>query len=267
MLKLNVNQEKQLNFEIQIGGVQTEQVQSHLRIDIDGVEYGFPAHVGQESITVDLPPLKTVTARKLKEGEEIKVKLEIVADGHYLTPWQDTFMLSNPLVIEAKIVDDDFKPAPAFKTKLVSKGGTGDQSQGVMLEQVEDDEEDKDEKENMKESISKSLSEDEMTERLVSKLAEKLGGMFDRGKSEVVKEEKPITTNKKEKVVKEEKVKKITKNDVANITEEGVYEYMSRAGTKNPTVQKLLYEQAEVAAGSSKPVEVLRQVVKLLKSK
>lgn len=267
MLKLNVNQEKQLNFEVQIGGVQTEQVQSHLRIDIDGVEYGFPAHVGNESITVDLPPLRSVTARKLKEGEEVKVKLEIVADGHYLTPWQDTFMLSNPLVIEAKIVDDDFKPAPAFKTKLVSKGGTGDQSQGVMLEQVE--EEEKDENQQIKESVSSgSLNEEEMTERLVNKLAEKLGGMFEKGKTtKVVKEEKPITSNKKEIVVKEEKQKRITKDDVANITEEGVYEYMERAGTKNPTVQKLLYEQAEVAAGSSRPVEVLRQVVKLLKSK
>ena len=43
MLKLNVNQEKQLTFEVQIGGVQSDQVSSHLRIEIDDVEYGFPA--------------------------------------------------------------------------------------------------------------------------------------------------------------------------------------------------------------------------------
>ena len=267
MLKLNVNQEKQLNFEIQIGGVQTEQVKSHLRIVMDGVEYGFPAHVGSDSITVDLPPLRSIAARKLKEGEEVDVKLEIVADGNYLTPWSDTFVLSNPLIIEAKIVDDDFKPAPAFKTKLVSKGGSGEQSQGVMIEQVALDEEEemREEAKKLKEAAKENLSEDEMTEKLVNKLAEKLGHMFDKSQSQskqkVVKEEK-----KTEKVQEhKEAPKKITKNQVANITEEGVYEYMSRAGTKNPTVQKLLYEQAEVAAGSSKPVEVLRQVVKLLK--
>lgn len=259
MLKLNVNQEKQLNFEIQIGGVQTEQVQSHLRIEIDGIEYGFPAHVGQESITVDLPSLKSVTARKLKEGDEVSVKLDIIADGQYLTPWSDTFVLSNPLVIEAKIIDNDFKSTPAFKTKLVStKGQVGDQSQGVMVEQVEEEEQPKKENKVVHES-------EDMTEKLVNKLAEKLGSLFERGEAtRVVTESKPV---KKEKVVKEEKKKTITKNDVANITEEGVYEYMERAGTKNSAVQKLLYEQAEIAAGSSKPVDVLRQVVKLLKSK
>lgn len=260
MLKLNVNQEKQLNFEIQIGGVQTEQVSSHLRIKIDDVEYGFPAHVGQESITVDLPALRTVTARKLKEGEEVSVKLDIIADGHYLTPWSDTFTLSNPLVIEAKIVDDDFKSTPAFKTKLVMKGQSGDREQGVVIEQDEVADP----------VINERASEEEMTEKIVNKLAEKLGPLFSKGKTTV----KPVTEEVKEKsekkVVKEEKViapKKITKNDVANITEEGVYEYMARAGTKNEQVQKLIYEQAEQAAGSSRPVDVLRHVVRLLKSK
>jgi len=261
MLKLNVNQEKQLNFEIQIGGVQTDQVSSFLRIEIDQVEYGFPAQVGQESITVDLPALRSVTARKLREGEEVNVKLEIVADGHYLTPWSDTFTLSNPLVIEAKIRDEDFRSAPAFKTKLVTKGSAGEQSQGVVVEQVEDTE---------VTPVAVAETEQEMTERIVNKLAEKIGPML-AGKSRAVTEDKAVRAPKKEKVVKEEKViepqKKVKPIDVKNITEEGVYEYMARAGTKNPKIQQLVYEQAEVAAGSSKPVEVLRQVVKLMKSK
>ena len=259
MLKLNVNEEKQLNFEIQIGGVQTDQVSSFLRIEIDEVEYGFPAHVGQESITVDLPALRTITARKLKEGEEVSVKLEIVADGHYLTPWTDTFTLSNPLVIEAKILDDNFKSTPAFKTKLVQTGKSGDQKQGVVVEAEEETE-----VKTVKEAVSSSASEEEMTEKIVSKLAEKLSPMLFQDKK-VVKEEKAVVQEEEE--IVEEAPKKISKTDVKNITEEGVYQYMERAGTKNQQVQKLIYEQAEQAAGSSKPVEVLRQVVKLLKSK
>ena len=98
MLKLNVNEEKQLTFEVQIGGVQSDQVTSHLRILVDGIEYGFPSDVGKESITVTLPPLRSITARKLKEGEVVDVKLELIADGSYLAPWVDTFTLSNPLV-------------------------------------------------------------------------------------------------------------------------------------------------------------------------
>jgi len=256
MLKLNVNEEKQLNFEIQIGGVQTDQVSSYLRIEIDDVEYGFPANVGQESITVDLPALRNITARKLKEGEEVSVKLEIVADGHYLTPWTDTFTLSNPLVIEAKIVDDNFKTTPAFKTKLVQTGKSGDQKQGVVVES----------KDEIETPISE-VTEEEMTEKIVSKLAEKLSPMFkekDIVQEEVVQEE--VVQEEVQEVV-EEKQAPISKIDVKNITEEGVYQYMTRAGTKNETIQKLIYEQAEQAAGSSKPVEVLRQVVRLMKSK
>lgn len=253
MLKLNVNQEKQLTFEVQIGGIQSDQVSSFLRIVLDEIEYGFPAKVGNESIVVDLPPLRTVTARKLKEGEEVEVKLEIIADGNYLTPWKDTFTLSNPLVIEAKIVDADFNDSPAFKTKLVTEvGKVGDQKQGVVIEKVE--------------AVEKEvLSEEDMTEKIVNKLAEKLSPMFKKEKVKVIKEQK----TEKKKVVKEDKKpeKKVSSQNVKNITEEGVHDYMTRAGTKNPQVQKIIYEQAEAAAGSSIPVNVLMQVVKILKSK
>lgn len=299
MLKLNVNQEKQLTFEVQIGGVQSEQVKSHLRIEIDDVEYGFPAEVGRESITVNLPPLRTVTARKLKEGEEVNVRLEIIADGNYLTPWQDTFRLSNPLVIEAKIVDDDFNSAPAFKTKLVStKGKAGERTQGVMIEQVDAE---------PKATILEH-DEDALTEKIVNKLAEKLsgkkvikekhaepdgdetpGGKADNDEEpdgdeieEFIERPKPdaprggfgsikgTSTSGGFGSIKGRPIKKESKinpKDLLNIDEAGVYAYMERAGTKNPTVQKIIYEQAEAAAGSSVPVKVLQQVVKILKTK
>jgi len=271
MLKLNVNQEKQLTFEVQIGGVQSDQVSSHLRIEIDEVEYGFPAEVGREAISVNLPPLRTITARKLKEGEEVNVKLEIIADGNYLTPWQDTFRLSNPLVIEAKIVDDDFASAPAFKTKLVStKGNAGDQSQGVMIEQVEQEE---------SAASVYEHDEDALTEKIVNKLAEKLSQ--GRGKKKVVKEQPdhpepdgdedgPDTDDDGDGVQEKKKVKEtkqLSPKDILNIDEQGVYDYMTRAGTSNPQVQKIVYEQAEAAAQSSRPVKVLQQVVKILKTK
>ena len=256
MQQLNTNEGRQLQFEITIQGIDYHILQGSVRFKIDEVEYGFPAHVGQDSITVDLPALRSVTARKLKEGEEVAVKLEIIADGHYLTPWSDTFTLSNPLVIEAKIVDSDFKNTPAFKTKLVTKGSSGDQSQGVVVEQAEEEET----------PVRVVETEEEMTERIVNKLAEKLSPMFQgNSKQEVVTEDKIVKTPKK-KVIKEEVVK-AKKIDVKNISEEEVYQYMARAGTSNKKVQSLIYEQAEVAAGSSRPVEVLKQVVKLLKSK
>lgn len=196
MLKLNVNQEKQLNFEMQIGGVQTDDIVSFLRIEIDKIEYGFPAEVKQETITVNLPALKSVVAKKLKEGDEVTVKLEVIADGQQITPWKDTFVLSYPLVVEAKIIDKESKLSPILKTKLVSS-------------------------------------------------------------SSIVKEEKIIKPIQKPK-------KKI---DIKNITEDDVYKYMTRAGTKNPKIQKIIYEQSIAAAKSGKPFKILQQVIKTLKKR
>jgi hypothetical protein len=266
MLKLNVNQEKQLTFEVQIGGVQSDQIESYLRLNIDNIEYGFPAKVGQKSISVNLPPLRTVTARKLKEGEEVQVKLEITADGNHLTPWSDVFRLVNPVVVEAKIVDDEFNAPSAFKTKLVHEGKPGDEKQGIILERVEENEDKTDD------------SEDALTEKIVNKLAEKLSSSFGGKKKRVVeqkeKDEAEEEEEGEEKREVEEKcktedvkpLKKISKKDLLNMTEEDVYAYMERAGTKNSQVQKIIYEQAKAKAGSSRPVLILQQVVKMLKA-
>ena len=52
-----------------------------------------------------------------------------------------------------------------------------------------------------------------------------------------------------------------------NITEAGVYKYMHNAGTQNPKIKELVYEQAVAAAGSGEPFKVLQQVVKILKKR
>ena len=46
MLKLDVNREKQLTFEVQIGGVQSDKISSHLRIKIDEIiDYIIPLDI------------------------------------------------------------------------------------------------------------------------------------------------------------------------------------------------------------------------------
>ena len=301
MLKLNVNQEKQLTFEVQIGGVQTEQVSSYLRIEIDKVEYGFPAVVGRESITVNLPPLRSVTARSLKEGEEVQVKLDIIADGNYLTPWQDTFRLGNPLVIEAKIVDKDFNEPIAFRTKLVTEGKPGKSKQGLRLETVEEDQIDQEaaltdkivnklsekfnniiKSKNKKKVVEESCGKDHVKEQdedvdddenpdTVPPMEDQeeevresdplSGGAMERILSQTISKLGLYTEDKKKKSKKEMTLEQFKKK----LTKEDVYKYMKRAGTKNPKIQEIVYEQAVIAAKTNAPVEVLRQVITIMK--
>jgi len=155
MIKLNVNEEKQLNFAVQIGGVNHDQIVSHLRITLEGIEYGFPATVINDAIIVDLPALNKIVAKKLKEGDEASVKLEMIADNHYLVPWRDTAVFSNPLVVEAKIVGDTVVSNPSIKTRLVTENKSS-------------------QKEDVKE---KDEPQEELTEDLVNRLALKLSKM------------------------------------------------------------------------------------------
>lgn len=298
MLRLNVNEAKQLTFEVQIGGVHGDQIDSYFRIVFEDVEYGFPAKVGRESITVDLPPLNQVVGKKIKEGDEAEVKLEIVADGHYLTPWSDRAKMSNPLVIEAKIKDSGFVPNPTLKTQLVvSEDGAR-------------------QKTTVKEDVA---TEEDITDKIVSKLSEKFADLIkpkaevksakmqvveescgkkhmkeedesdaeevedEKDEKEEVEESTPLTTGAMEKILAQtisklglhtegsrttKKKKELTLEQFKrNLTKEDIFKYMDRAGTKNTQIQEIVYEQAVLAAKNSTPVEVLRQVINIMKKK
>jgi hypothetical protein len=59
--------------------------------------------------------------------------------------------------------------------------------------------------------------------------------------------------------------KVVTKEDIMNVTEDQIYIYIDRAGTQNPDVQKIIYEQASQGAVSN--YDILKNVVKIIKRK
>jgi len=297
MLRLNVNEEKRLTFEVQIGGVNYDNVISTFKLVLNEVEYGFPAKVGRETITVDLPPLNKIIGAKISEGDEAEVRLELIADGHYLTPWQDNARLSNPLVIEAKIKDDSFKPNPSLKTRLVvSEDGA---RQKTVVEEKTPEEE----------------SEEDLTERIVSRLSEKferllslkekeeMPPMKDEGEDdkEAVEEKscvKKEADNEEEKEKDEEEMEESAaqalerlmnktldtfglnesgdrkkKKDITleefkkNLTEEDVKRYIAAKCSKNPKVQEIIYEQAKLSAKKDTPAHILKEAVKMIRKK
>lgn len=271
MLKLNVNEAKQLTFEAQIGGVNGDQINSFFRIVIEDVEYGFPAQVGNESITVNLPPLNKVVGKKIKEGAEAEVRLEIIADGHYLTPWSDKVKMSNPLIIEAKIKDDDFSPPPSLKTEVaISEDGAKDEP--IIKEDITDKIVNK-LSEKFAELIKPAVEAKNDTVKVVNEV-------FKPANKKEVKEDVPLTSSSMEKILAQtisklglytEEKKKDTKKKVTleqfkkKLTREDVYKYINRAGTKNPQIQEIVYEQAVSVAKNNSPIEVLRQVINIMK--
>ena len=149
MLELNVHQSRPLSFEVEMTGIPPKQAQAFLRVTVDGVEYGFKGVITEKDITVDLPALKSVVSRVIKEGEEIDAKLEIYSGGHYLNPWNGQFIVRTPAFIEAK---PNFQKARVITEKkveesvrekiteksiieyMVKKGTTNKKVQSLILE-------------------------------------------------------------------------------------------------------------------------------------
>ena len=120
MLKLNINKKRKLNFEVQIGGINTDQLSGSLKFIIDGIEYGFPAEIKSESILVEIPPLRNIIKREIQEGEKIEGSLELNGNGYFMNPWNDTFKITNPVTVEAKITIEDDEVLDSPDTPSIS---------------------------------------------------------------------------------------------------------------------------------------------------
>jgi len=124
MLDININDSKDLNFEIELGGIEVGQLEGRLRMVIDNIEYGIPAQIMEKSIDIAIPPLKNLIQRELKEGETFSAKLEVQGDGNYLNPcWSGEFQIRNPIALEAKIVELEKDDKPAISVSINESGG------------------------------------------------------------------------------------------------------------------------------------------------
>lgn len=144
MLDININDSRDLNFEIELSGIGVAQLEGRLRMVIDNIEYGIPAKIMEKSIDIVIPPLKNLIQRKLKEGEIVSAKLEVQGDGNYLNPWSGEFQVSNPIALEAKIVELEKNGNPAISvsinesrtTKQVKTKTTGKQKAQTKINEM-----------------------------------------------------------------------------------------------------------------------------------
>ena len=106
-MEINSNKEKNIIFEVQLSGISSKELTGYFRLLVDGIEYGFPADITESNISVNIPNLKNIIHRPLREGEKIKSKLEVFGNDNYLLPWSDSVTIKSSVMIEAKIVDEE----------------------------------------------------------------------------------------------------------------------------------------------------------------
>ena len=118
MLTLNINESRTLEFEVQLSGINPDQLKGSLKFEVNNVEYGFPAEFKNETVLVNIPPLSNIISDTLSEGTKLRASLEANGNGYLLTPWSGEFVVSSPVKMEAKIMD--IKEEPKLNAKLVS---------------------------------------------------------------------------------------------------------------------------------------------------
>jgi len=293
MLKINGNQDKELTFEVEIGGASPDSIVARLRLVLDEIEYGFPAKVTSSAIIVEMPALKKIFHRKVKEGEAVQARLDLTSDGNVVSPWTEVLEITDFAVSEAKLTDGVTKNK--VKTLKETEEPTMDAREKAkeLIERVEsktrldsDDsvdletkirkrlEENKDNKvENKYSELSGADADVEMSSKIIDKLNEKLfGGKKTKREKQLEKltEQVDITVARKNAKSafsprRAANTKGITLEMIKNFTREDVFAYMSRAGTTNSRVQEILYKQATVASKSDVPVKILKEVIKIIK--
>lgn len=252
MLRLNVNKEKKLTFEVQLGGIAYDQVDSEFVVEFDNVKYSFPGVVGRETVTVQLPILKSIIGKKIREGDEAIVKLKVVSDGQVMTPWKDRAILSNPIMVEAKIKDPDIIDVDDYPS----------QPHVIIDEQVDK------RKETVKKEKETKLNEADITENILSKLSEKLDSIINN--KSTVKEEKMDsqkhgegegteqagTGDKTISGAKKDAEKEIAKEQKMNSEEHAEGEGTDQLGTKNSSIPAAKKDAEKELAKESKKTKI-----------
>jgi hypothetical protein len=264
MLYIKADEPRTLTFEVDIRGVGKGELKGYVRLFINDAEHGFPVSIDDGVITADIPPLAEVVRLKtMDDGDVIEAKLELMTDQHIFTPWAGEVKVSVPMGIKAKLSNESMKPVNSG-SPMVAKVVETKEDKAVSKENVSefDTSEEKmlkDNQKSYKEDLMKMVADTIKQMGLVPAAQAQPEALMEDGKSD-----KMIKEVTKQKKLNE---KDLLKKKLKNITKEGVYKYMERAGTKNPKIQELVYEQAVAAAGSGEPVKVLKQIVQIMKKR
>ena len=281
MLYLNADEEKRLVFEMEIHGVETKDLHGSVRFFLHGVEYGFPAEIESNRITALIPPLSEIFGQKIEDGAIVEAKLELFTDKNYFKPWNGEIKLEAPMKIKAKLEGED-KSKIGIRTKLINAVLT-EEAPSKKETKVDHDEKSIKENDSLKKAVmsvmsemglakspqrkSKIIESPQQKKKVELSQSKKAPNLLEgKTQQEAINDfiqEKLMSVGKSSKPRENKRV--LTKEDLVNITENQIYNYMERAGTKNTEVQRIIFEQASQGAKSN--YDILRNVVQIVKRK
>jgi hypothetical protein len=234
MLYLDPTKEKLLTFEVEISGDACDEITSHVRLFVEGVELGFPGELKDNKIIAYIKPLRSLVKFPLRNGTVMEARLDVLSkDLDFYTPWTGEIEIKSSFTLEAKLVgeDKDKKNTGKFTVKTITEDEvpveTKKPTQAIVQEKK-----------------TKEIPVVTPSKQKVHKITE--SKPFEPPKKTV---QKPLTEEDLRKKIDMDFIKK----------------YMTKAGSKNPTIQEIILNNARVNAKSGDPIKILKEVMKILK--
>lgn len=114
MIKINVNKKKTVEFDVNVKGVQCENLTGRLSLFYEGIIYSFPASIEAGNvIKVVIPPLNEVISN-IPDKAQADLKLEVVGNETFMMPWTGSAFLEHPIKVEAimksKLLEEEEQP-------------------------------------------------------------------------------------------------------------------------------------------------------------
>lgn len=98
--------DKSENFKCKIGveGTKLDQTKARLVVEVDGFDILFEGKIDSEgNCTVPIKKMKNI----LYEGDKGNMKLEVIADDTYFTPWSDEYTVEANKKVTVEVVDQE----------------------------------------------------------------------------------------------------------------------------------------------------------------
>jgi hypothetical protein len=228
IIDVDLHRGKLVTFNIEVEGLNYNDMSGKFRILIDDVEFGFPTTFKKNhEIEVIIPSLYEFLDKKRK-SKTINAKLEIFTDCHYFIPWEGKLKLTEKASVKVKL-------SKAKSTKPKVKTEMKDQDVKEDMEVIVDDPEEEVQLPKLKKKTPKT-------------------------------ESAKIKSNSKQ-VLLDESSKSDYLDMLKNIDEKGIRSYMKRSGTTNERVQNIILEQADnICKNSDDKFELLKSVIKVMKN-
>lgn len=130
-IKIDIHKSKLIMFDLDFQGLEPQNLESKFTIDINGIQYGFPAVINDRQVEVQIPCLEQVVCNSKNLEGYIAAKLEMFSENHYYKPWDGKVKIDKPKTVKAKI--------SKIKQPTVKKINTEDEEMGEQQEIIVDD--------------------------------------------------------------------------------------------------------------------------------